>query len=114
MKIKSMKNIKNNRKHSKKNVRKNKRSRKNVGKYSRKNVMRGGVLSEAFQGIIKRLIDNDPTLTTLNLDYNNIGYEGAKAIAEALKVNTTLTTLNLISNGYWRYWSTSNSRSIKR
>ena len=38
MKIKSKKNIKSNRKHSKKNVRKNKRSRKNVGKYSRKNI----------------------------------------------------------------------------
>ena len=43
MKIKSKKNIKKNRKHSRKNVRKNKRSKKNVGKYFKKNVMKGGV-----------------------------------------------------------------------
>ena len=28
-----------------------------------------------------------------SLDYNNIGVKGAKDLADALKVNTTLTTL---------------------
>jgi Ran GTPase-activating protein (RanGAP) involved in mRNA processing and transport len=98
MKIKSKKNIKNNRKHSRKNVRKNKRSRKNVGKYSRKNVMRGGVLSKDLQDIIKRLIDNDRTLTTLDINGNHIGSEGAKALATALSGNETLTTIDIIFN----------------
>jgi len=99
MKINSKKNIKKNRKHSRKNVRKNKRSRKNVGKYSRKNVMRGGVLSEAdFLGIIERLTQNDITLITLNIGHNNIGVAGAQAIAEALEGNTTLTTLDISYN----------------
>jgi hypothetical protein len=126
MKIKSKKNIKKNRKHSRKNVRKNKRSRKNVGKYSRKNVMRGGVLSAELKDIISQLKSNDPVLTTLifsgkkigneeaialagalkdnttitelNISYNNIGDAGAQAIAKALKVNKTLTTLELFDN----------------
>ena len=98
MKIKSNKNIKKNRKHSKKNVRKNKRSKKNVGKYSRKNVMRGGVLSAELTDIIKRVRRNDTTLTTLNISRNNIGCAGAQAIAGALKVNTTLTTLDISDN----------------
>ena len=37
-------------------------------------------------------------VTTLYLGDNNIGVEGAKAIAEALKVNAVLTTLVLQSN----------------
>ena len=60
--------------------------------------MRGGVLSEEFQGIIKRLIDNDRTLTTLDINGNQIGSEGAKAIAEALEKNTTLKILNISDN----------------
>ena len=34
----------------------------------------------------------------LNLWNNNIGHEGAAALAGALKTNTTLTTLNLLEN----------------
>ena len=37
-------------------------------------------------------------VTTLHLGRNNIGDEGAKAIAEALKVNAVLTKLWLGSN----------------
>jgi len=37
-------------------------------------------------------------LTSLNLEFNSIGVEGAKAIAEALKVNAVLTSLWLGSN----------------
>jgi Ran GTPase-activating protein (RanGAP) involved in mRNA processing and transport len=44
---------------------------------------------------VKRLKANDPSLTELNLYYNSIGDDGAKAIAEALKDNTVLTTLYL-------------------
>ena len=48
---------------------------------------------------VKRLKANDPSLTELNLYYNSIGDDGAKAIAEALKVNpnTVLTTLCCIN-----------------
>mmetsp|Transcript_18603 Transcript_18603/g.41370 ORF Transcript_18603/g.41370 Transcript_18603/m.41370 type:complete len:156 (+) Transcript_18603:613-1080(+) len=38
------------------------------------------------------------TLTTLVLEHNDIGKDGAKAIAEALSDNATLTTLNLSGN----------------
>ena len=41
----------------------------------------------------------NPVLTELNLNGNfNIGPEGAKAIAEALKVNPVLTTLSIWDN----------------
>ena len=33
------------------------------------------------------------SLTEISLNGNNIGVEGAKAIGEALKVNTSLTTV---------------------
>ena len=49
------------------------------------------------QNLIK-LYDNDPSLTSLNLGFNNIGDQGAQAIAEILANNTTLTSLNLRSN----------------
>ena len=35
------------------------------------------------------------SLQELNMSYNNITSEGAKSIAEAIKVNTTLHTLHL-------------------
>jgi Ran GTPase-activating protein (RanGAP) involved in mRNA processing and transport len=34
----------------------------------------------------------------LDLSYNSIGDDGAKALAEALKTNSTLTTLDLQNN----------------
>ena len=40
----------------------------------------------------------NPVLTTLLLWSNNIGDDGAKAIAEALKVNPVLTNLELGDN----------------
>ena len=46
-------------------------------------------LEAALKGVFNRV------LTTLNLAANDIGVEGAKAIAEALKVTAVLTTLNL-------------------
>ncbi len=38
------------------------------------------------------------TLTTIELGYNDIGVEGAKDVAEALKINKTLTTIHLERN----------------
>ena len=87
-------------KHSKKNIRKNKCSRKNVRKnnkhYSKKNVMRGG--DHEFDMYIVKLTNNDRTLTSLNINYNNIGAIGAEALANALKGNTTLETLDISFN----------------
>ena len=43
------------------------------------------------QTILDRLHENDPSLTELSLVGNQIGPEGAVALADALKVNTRLT-----------------------
>jgi hypothetical protein len=48
-------------------------------------------LEAALKGVFNRV------LTTLNLEVNNIGVEGAKAIAEALKVNAVLKNLRKAS-----------------
>ena len=48
--------------------------------------------------ILRRLRENDPTLTELSVYNNQIGDEGAKALADALKVNRTLTILYVSSN----------------
>jgi Ran GTPase-activating protein (RanGAP) involved in mRNA processing and transport len=42
--------------------------------------------------------DIDSVLTTLNLEENSIGFEGAKALVRTLKTYPTLTTLGLKSN----------------
>jgi len=44
-------------------------------------------------------LTTNTTLTTLDLYGNNIGAEGAAALATALTTNTILTTLNLCWNG---------------
>ena len=49
-------------------------------------------LEAALKGVFNRV------LTFLSLDNNNIGAEGAKAIAEALKVNAVLTKLDIRIN----------------
>ena len=49
-------------------------------------------LEAALKGVFNRV------LTELNLRNNSIGPEGAKAIAEALKVNPVLTKLDLKYN----------------
>ena len=48
------------------------------------------------EGLLIRLKNNDPTLTNLNLHYNNIGADGAKAIVDALKINRSLTNLDFV------------------
>ncbi|CAF1343382.1 unnamed protein product, partial [Didymodactylos carnosus] len=53
-------------------------------------------LSQNEKKIIEKLVSTGTT--TLNIGYNNISSEGAKAIAEALKTNQTLTTLYMYDN----------------
>ena len=47
---------------------------------------------------LSALLKINRSVTTLDLDYNQIGATGAQHLAEALKVNHSLTTLNLSSN----------------
>ncbi len=49
-----------------------------------------------FPEILQRIADNDPTLTSLDLEFNPIGDEEVKSLACALSTNTTLTSLKLI------------------
>jgi Ran GTPase-activating protein (RanGAP) involved in mRNA processing and transport len=58
--------------------------------------MSGGKISEVIKNIIKRLKQNDITLT--NLDKNKCSNNELIALAKALTINHTLTTLNLSSN----------------
>ena len=46
----------------------------------------------------KRALYNCYFYSTINLRWNNIGAEGAKYVAEALKVNTSLTEIHLDGN----------------
>ena len=48
--------------------------------------------------LIQRIRENDPTLTSIDVQYYDIGPEGAQALADALQVNKTLTSINLGSN----------------
>jgi len=48
--------------------------------------------------ILAEALELNSTITTLNLWGSRIGIEGAKALAKALKKNSTLTTLNLGGN----------------
>ena len=52
----------------------------------------------SFSEILKKIIKNKYG-STLNLDNNEIGVEGAKELAEALETNTSLTTVILSNNG---------------
>ena len=44
---------------------------------------------------MQKALETNTTLSKLDLIDNNIGYEGATAIAKALETNTTLSVLNL-------------------
>ncbi len=46
----------------------------------------------------KRALYNSYFYSTINLSYDTIGDEGAKYVAEALKVNTSLTKIDLADN----------------
>ena len=48
--------------------------------------------------ILRRMSEDYPTLTDLNVYSNRIGDSGASALAEVLKMNMTLTMLNVGGN----------------
>ena len=54
-----------------------------------------GLGSEEGQAVLARLRDNDPDLVELYLSNKGVGDDGATAIAEVLKTNNALQTLNL-------------------
>jgi len=53
------------------------------------------MIQKELRELCKRLAENDPTLTTLNLDYGNIGIDGAKALRDALRHNKMVTAIHL-------------------
>ncbi|KAG0273875.1 hypothetical protein BGZ96_004618, partial [Linnemannia gamsii] len=57
----------------------------------------GSVGGKEFAALAEAIKTNS-TVTTLNLERNSIGDNGAKALAEALTINSTLTTLDLNNN----------------
>mgnify|MGYP001107938990 CR=1 FL=1 len=56
------------------------------------------LLQDDWKSAVAKISKNDPSLTSLDLKMKNIDKEKAAAIAVALKQNTQLTQLNLISN----------------
>ena len=64
-------------------------------------------LEAALKGVFNRVV------TTLGLGSNDIGVEGAIAIAEALKVNAVLTTLVLLSNNLGDAGKTAVQNAVK-
>ncbi|CAF1508664.1 unnamed protein product [Didymodactylos carnosus] len=58
----------------------------------------GNNISDAGAKAIAEALKTNQTLTALGINSNNISAEGAKAIAEALKTNKTLTVLGINSN----------------
>ena len=58
----------------------------------------GWHLSAEGKETSRRIMMNDPTLTKLKVTYSSIGAAGARALAEALKVNKTLTELHVSGN----------------
>ena len=51
-----------------------------------------------WEQLLQRIRANDPSLTKIDLSDNAIGAAGAKALAAALKTNTSVTTINLSYN----------------
>ena len=58
-----------------------------------------------FEGVMTQAeaLKTNLTLTTLDLQYNSIGDNGAHALSEAHKTNPTLTTLDLWRNSVEDY-----------
>ena len=68
---------------------------------------------EEFVGVKKTKQLRDGLLTKINLHWNNIGVEGAKAIGEALKVNTSLTEISLYENNIGDEGGKANGEALK-
>ena len=70
-------------------------------------------LGEGLTAILSEVIKVNETVTCLNLPGNGICDVGATSIAEAIKVNKTLTDLNLSGNGISDAGATSIAEAIK-
>ena len=70
-------------------------------------------LDEGLTAILFEVIKVNETVTILNLPGNGICDAGATSIAEAIKVNKTLTNLNLSGNGISDAGATSIAEAIK-
>ena len=70
-------------------------------------------LNEGLTAILFEVIKVNETVTILNLPGNGICYAGATSIAEAIKVNKTLANLNLSGNGISDAGATSIAEAIK-
>jgi len=93
---------------------KNKKSKKNVNHYSKKskiNKMRGGKDIDA--SLLDRIKKNDPTLIELKISNYKIGDKGAIELAEALKVNTKLKTIDISNNEIGTSWFSSGYKGGK-
>lgn len=53
------------------------------------------MIQKELQELCDRLKKNDPTLTTLNLDYGNIGIDGANALHDALCGNRVVYKIHV-------------------
>ena len=53
------------------------------------------MIQKELQELCDRLKKNDPTLTTLNLDYGNIGIDGANALHDALCHNRVVYEIHM-------------------
>jgi Ran GTPase-activating protein (RanGAP) involved in mRNA processing and transport len=70
------------------------------------------VIPEGALAIAEALKLNS-SLTTLDLGYNEIGIEGAFAIAEGLKVNSSLSTLHLHGNDVGKEGASAIAEALK-
>ena len=68
---------------------------------------------ETDVGVLAEALKVNSTLTMLNLTFNSIGDQGATGLAEALKVNSTLTTLILNDNGIGHQGATGLAEALK-
>ena len=50
---------------------------------------------EELKELCKRLEENDPSLFEINLDYGNIGADGARALRDALKKNRIVSSVHV-------------------
>ena len=71
------------------------------------------VFRKADVVLLAEALKVNSTLTELYFDGNEIGDQGATGLAEALKVNSTLTRLDLKNNGFWAQGVTGLAEALK-